>query len=179
MRNCDQLLYTRQQVNFNVNTISSLLSLIYSNVEGNRAALFAFQMNIMNAIPSVLSKYVLMALLAKQSSKKILKVFEDSQEKSDKQLTLAIPRQELLTYYESRLLLDVLTRDDGLLMTILFASRQTAFTVYKAIVALLPQMEDMAITWKAESEYPAVLEKLMENSLVTRHQLDKCIGSSK
>ena len=78
MRNCDQLLYTRQQVNFNFDTISSLLSLIYSNVKAYRAALFAFQMNIMNAIPSLLSKYVPMSLLPKESLEQILKVVDDS-----------------------------------------------------------------------------------------------------
>ena len=182
MRNCDQLLYTRQQVNFNFDTISSLLSPIYSNVKAHRAPLFAFQMNVMNAIPSLLSKYVPMSLLPKGTLEQILKVVDDSQEKSDNRLTVAIPKQELLAYYESCLLLDVLVVDDGLLMTMAtpFASRQTAFTVYKAIVLPLPQMdEDMAIKWDVEAEYLAVSENLMETSLVTRDQLDKCIGSSR
>ena len=150
MRNCDQLLYTQQQVNFNFDTTSSLLSLSYSTVESHGAALFAFQMNIMNANPSLLSKYVPMSLLPKESLEQILKVFDDSQEKSDNRITLAIPKKKLLAYYESRLLLDVLTLDDNLLMTmaIPFASRQTAFTLYKAVVVPLPQMdEDMAIKW--------------------------------
>ena len=150
MRNCDQLLYTQQQVNFNFDTTSSLLSLIYSTVESHGAALFAFQMNIMNAIPSLLSKYVPMSLLPKESLEQILKVFDDSQEKSDNRITLAIPKKKLLAYYESRLLLDVLALDDNLLITmaIPFASRQTAFTLYKAVVVPLPQMdEDMAIKW--------------------------------
>ena len=56
MRNCDQLLYTRQQVKFNFDTTSSLLLLLYSNVKAYRTALFAFQMNILNAFPSLLSK---------------------------------------------------------------------------------------------------------------------------
>ena len=65
-------------------------------------------------------------------------------------------------------------------MAIPVASRQTAFTVYKAIVVPLPQMnEDMAIKWNVEAEYLAVSENLRETSLVTRDQLDKCIGSSK
>ena len=38
-------------------------------------------------------------------------------------------------------------------MAIPFASRQTAFTVYKAIVVPVPQMdEDMAIKWDVEAE---------------------------
>ena len=38
MRNCYQLLYTRQQMNFTLDTISSLFSLIYCNVKAHRAA---------------------------------------------------------------------------------------------------------------------------------------------
>ena len=50
--------------------------------------------------------------------------------------------------------------------------------MYKAIVVPLPQMdEDIAIKWDVEAEYLAVSENMMETSLVTRDQLDKCIGS--
>ena len=104
-----------------------------------------------------------------------MKVVDKSQDKSDSRLTLAFPKQELLAYYESRLVLDVLTLDQGLLMTmaIPFASRQTAFTVYKAIVVPLPQMdEDMAIKWDVEAECLPVSENLMETSPVTKDQLD-------
>ena len=90
MRHCDQLSYTRQQENFNFDTTSSLLSLIYSTVKSYGAALFAFQMNILNAIPSLLSKYVPMSLLPKESLGQILKVVDDSQEKSDNRITMAI-----------------------------------------------------------------------------------------
>ena len=38
MRNCGQLLYTRQQMKFSLDTVSSLLSLIYCNVKAYRAA---------------------------------------------------------------------------------------------------------------------------------------------
>ena len=84
-----------------------------------------------------------------------------------------------MAYYESRPLLDVFTLDNGLLMTMAmpFASRQTAFTVYQAIVLPQPQRdEDMAVKWTMEAEYLAVSENLMETSLVTRDQVDKCIG---
>ena len=182
MRNCDQLLYTRQQVNFNFDTISSLLSLIYSNVKSYRAALYAFQMNIMNAIPSLLTQYVPMSLLPKESLEIILQQVATEQLQSRDRLTLAIPLDELLAYYEARLLLDVLTLDDGLLMTmsIPLASRQTVFTVYKAIVVPMPQLEtEYAIQWTVETEYIAISEDLRETALVTRDQLGKCIGSNK
>ena len=107
---------------------------------------------------------------------------DDSQEKSCNQITLAIQKQELLVLDESRLILDVLTLDDGLLMTVAipFASRQTSFTFYKAIVVLLPQMDEiMAIEGNVEAEYLALSEKLMKTSLVATDKLDKCIGFSK
>ena len=80
MRNGDQILYRRQQVNFNFDTKSSLLSLIYSNVKVYRAALFEFQMKIMNVIPSLLSKYIPMSLLPNESLAQFSKVDDDSQE---------------------------------------------------------------------------------------------------
>ena len=65
-------------------------------------------------------------------------------------------------------------------MAIPFASRQTTFTVLKAIVVPLPQLdEEASIKWDVEAEFLAVSEDLMETSLVTRDQVDKCIGSSK
>ena len=57
MRNCDQLLYTPQQVKLNFDTISSLLLLIYSNIKAYRAALCTFQMNVMNAFPPAFKNY--------------------------------------------------------------------------------------------------------------------------
>ena len=65
-------------------------------------------------------------------------------------------------------------------MAMPFASRQTAFTVYQAIVLPQPQRdEDMAVKWTMEAEYLAVSENVMETSLVTRDQVDNYIGSSK
>ena len=95
---------------------------------------------------------------------------------------MPVLKQELLAYYEPCILLDVLTLDDGLLMTmaIQFGSRQTALTLYKAIVVPLTQMDkDMAIKGNIEPECLSVTENLKETSLVTRVQLDKCISSNK
>ena len=72
-----------------------------------------------------------MSFLPKEALEIILELVDDEQEKSKNRfsLAMAIPKQELLSYYESRLLLDVLTLDDGLLMTLAipFASRQPTF----------------------------------------------------
>ena len=47
------------------------------------------------------------------------------------------------------------------------------------MVPLHQMDENMGIERNVEAEYLAVSEKLMETSLVTRDQLDSCIGSSK
>ena len=165
----------------NFDTISSFLSLIHSNVKSYRAALYAFQMNIMNAIPSLLTQYVPNSLLPKESLEIILQQVATEQLQSRDRLTLAIPLDELLAYYDARLLIDVLT-DNSLLMTMStpLASRQTVFTAYKAIVVPMPQLEkEYAIQWTVETEYIAISEDLRETALVTRDQLGKFIGSNK
>ena len=158
LRNCDQLLYARQQVLFTSDTKSPLLSLIYSNVKSYRTALFAPQLNLMNSIASLLSQYVPMLLLPKESFEIILELVGDLQEKSMNRFNLAIPKQKCLSYFESKQLLDVLTPDDGLIMTmsIPVAARQSAFTVYKAKLEPLPQVKENTLTQcRVESEYLA------------------------
>ena len=42
LRDCDQLLFANQQLNFNFDTVSSLLAMIHASVKSYRSALFAF-----------------------------------------------------------------------------------------------------------------------------------------
>ena len=104
MRNCDNFLYPRQ-VTFTFDIISSLLSLTYSNVKSYRSALFAFQMFIMTSIPFLLSQYLPMSLIPKDSLEIILQMLQPSNF-MDK-LALAFSMDELLAFYEARLLLGV------------------------------------------------------------------------
>ena len=182
MRNCDQMLYSRQQINFNFDTVSSLLSLFYSNIKSYRAALFAYRINLLNSIPALLSKYVPMSLLSKESLEIVLNKVAIQQIRALDRLTLAIPIQELLSYYEAQLLQDVLTLPHGLMLTmsIPLASRRTVMTTYQALPLPMPQVDDVeAIQWEIESEYLAVSEDGRETALISRNQLDMCIGSSR
>ena len=45
LRDCYQLLFANQQLNFNFDTVSSLLSMILASVKSYRPALFVFRMN--------------------------------------------------------------------------------------------------------------------------------------
>ena len=106
--NSDQMLLSRQHINFTFDTVSSLLSLFYSNKKGYRAALFAFRINLLNSIPALLSEYVPMSLLSKKSYEIVLNKVAIQQIRALDRLTVVIPIQELLSYYEAQLLQDVL-----------------------------------------------------------------------
>ena len=181
MRNCDQFLFSRQQINFNFDTVSSLLSLFYANVKSYRAAFFAYQVSMLNSIPVLLNKYVPMPLLSKDSLEVVLDKVAIAQTTAMDRLTLAMPFQELLSYYEAKLLQDVLTLRNGLLLTmsIPLASRRTVMTTYQALPLPMPQIDDAdAIMWEIEADYLAVSEDGRETALITSAQMDSCVGAS-
>ena len=165
-RNCDEMLYSRQQINFNFDTVASLLSLFYSIIKSYRAALFAYRINLLNSIPALLSKYVPMLLLSKEPLEIVLN-------------EVAIQQTRAL---EAQLLQDVLTLPDGFLLTmsIPLASRRPVMTTYQDLPFPMPQVDDVeAIQWEIESEYLAVSEEGRETALIFKNQLDMCIGSSR
>ena len=67
LRDCDQLLFANQLLNFNFDTVSSLLSMIHASLKSYRSALFAFRMNILNSIPVLLKGYLPMSLIPMES----------------------------------------------------------------------------------------------------------------
>ena len=75
------------------------------------------------------------------------------QNKALDRLTLAIPSHEALSYYEARLLQDVVALPEGLLstMSIPLASQQTVMTLYEAILIPMPQDDaEDAMIWKRD-----------------------------
>ena len=51
LRDCKQMLFSNQQLNFNFDSLSSLLSMVHASIKAFRSAFFAFRMNILNSIP--------------------------------------------------------------------------------------------------------------------------------
>ena len=181
LRDCDQYLFSNQQLNFNFDTAASLLSLLYSDVKSYRAALYAFKTNIMNAIPTLLDKRLTMSLVPRNSLIAILNSVYESQKDAADRLTLAIPTTDLHSYYDAKLLRDVVTVDEGLLMTLAIpmSSSLTVFSVYRAHLIPMPQPEQKdAIKWKTDGDYFAISENGMETSVLTREQYEMCLGSS-
>ena len=182
LRNCDQLLFSRQQINFNYDTISSLLAFTFANMKSYRGAIYTYRINTMNLIQPILNNYLPMSLVPRQSLLTILENVAAEQSRSKDRLSLAIPMDEIISYYESQLLQDVVTADQGLVMgmAILLASKQTAFTVFRSIAVPMPQLEpDLAIKWKLEAPYLAISEDNIETAYLTEYDLSRCIGSSR
>ena len=132
LRDCAQLLFANQQLNFNFDTVSSLLSTIHASVKSYRPALFAFCMNILNSIPVLLKGHLPMSLFPMESLLVIMDSVSLRQSKAEDRLTLAIPLSDMLSYYISRLLTDAITVSEGLLLTlnIPLASQQTVFYTF-------------------------------------------------
>ena len=123
-----------------------------------------------------------MSILSKDSLETVLNKVAIAQTRALDRLTLTIPFQEMLSYYEAQLLQVVLTLLNGLLMTmsIPLASRRNVLTTYQALPLPIPQPDDVdAIQWEIEAEYLAVSEDGRETALITRRQIENSIGSLK
>ena len=178
LRDCTQMLYSRQQINFNYDSVSSLLALAYANVKSYRAAIYGFRLNLMSSIPTLLHKQLPMSLVSKEALQIILQAVVMDPSFSENRLSLAIPKTEILSYYEAALLSDVVTIHEGILMTL--ASKQTVLSVYKAHPVPMPQPEpNVALVWKLEADFLAISEDRMETTPLTTDQLSKCLGSSR
>ena len=183
LRDCDQLLFANQQLNFNFDTVSSLLSMIHASVKSYRSALLAFRMNILYSIPVLLKGHFPMSLIPIESLLVIMDSVSLRQSKAEDRLTLAIPASDLLSYYDSRLLADAITVSEGLLLThnIPLASQQTLFTLFGAKLLPMPFPDDhqTALTWNIEAPYSALSENKLESSVLSEEQFEHCLGSSK
>ena len=182
LRDCTQMLFSNQQLNFNFDTAASLLSMLYADVKSYRTALYTYRMNVLNAIPTLLQQHLPMSLVPKESLLAILKSVAADQSLSGSRLSLAIPPTDLLSYYDAKLLRDVVTLDEGLVLTLAIplASRQTVFSTYPAQIVPMPQPEPrMAIRWVIEAPYLAISEGQMESVTLSKDQFEACLGSAR
>ena len=95
-------------------------------------------------------------------------------------MSLAIPPTDL-SYYDAKLLRDVVTLDEGLVLTLAFplASRQTVST-YQAQIIPMPQPEPrMAIRWVIEAPYLPISEDQMESVTLSKDQFEAFLGSAR
>ena len=180
LRDCTQMLFSNQQLNINLDTVASLLSIFYADIKSYRSALYAYSISLLNSIPILLDKRLPMSLVPRESLLAVLDSVYDSQKHSTDRLSLAIPMKDLMSYYDAKLVYEIATVEQGLLLTLAIplASSQTSFYVYSAHVIPMPQQDHKeALQWIIEGPYLAILQDSMETTL-TQQQLDNCLGSS-
>ena len=111
-----------------------------------------------------------MFLLPRESLLAVSDAVYRSQKDEKHGRNLAVPPIDLYSYYDVKLLRDVTTIDEGLLLslTIPYASSQTAFQIYTAQVIPMPQTDlTEAIRWVLEGPYSTFSEDSMETSVLT------------
>ena len=123
-----------------------------------------------------------MSLVPRQLPLTILENVAVEQIRSQDRFFVEIPMDEMITFYESGLLRNVITVQQGLVLRIAIplAFKQTAFTVFSSIEVPRPQLEpDPAIKWKLEAPYLAISEDYMVTAYLTEFDLSRCIRSSR
>ena len=181
LRDCTQTLFSNQQINFNFDTAASLLNVVYADIASYKTALYAFKTNVLNSIPTLLDKRLPMSLVPRESLLAVIDAVYKSQKEENHRLTLAIPPSDVHSYYDAKLLRDVTTIEEGLLLNLAipYASSQTAFQMYRAQVIPMPQADPTeAIKWVTEGSYLAISEDSMETTVLTEEQYANCLGSS-
>ena len=154
LRDCNQVLFSNQQFNFNFDTIASFLSVLYADIKSYRSALYAYKINILNSILILLDQRLLMSLVPRESVVDILNSVYVSQKMESNRLTLAIPMQDRLSYYDSKLIREVSTVDQGVLLTLAIplASSQAAFNVYEShLIPMQQKVQEEALQWLQEA----------------------------
>ena len=103
LRDCDQLLFTRQHINFNYDTVYSLLAIRFAIVKSYRSARY-----------SLLNKFLPMSLVPADSLTKNLEEVSELQSHARDRRSLAITMDKILSYYEAQLLTDVVIIKEGI-----------------------------------------------------------------
>ena len=86
LRDCTQMLFSNQQLNFNFDTVASLLSILYADIKSYRSALYAYCINLLNSMPILLDKRLPMSFVPRESLLAVLNSVHDSQKHSTDRL---------------------------------------------------------------------------------------------
>ena len=180
MRNCDQFLYIREETNYHANLLNSVLSVIYTNLRTYRASLHSFRMTLLGSSSTMADGFLPLTLIPRQILQDVLHQVLLQATPAHHQSSFSIPIENLMSYYETKLVSQVVSTDFGLLFTLLipFSSESTVLDLFHAIPIPMPPDDSLTATvWEIETEYIAVAKSGHEAALLTRFDLNECIGS--
>ena len=114
----DQILYSRQQKKFNIDTIASLLPLIYAYIKSYRAAFFAYNVIMLNSMAAFLNKFVPESILSEDPLQIVLNKIAAARTRFTVRSTLTIPFYERISHNKAKLPKDVLILTKDLLTSL-------------------------------------------------------------
>ena len=121
-----------------------------------------------------------LSLIPKRVLVDILQSFVTRSQFTASRLILSIPIANIMSYYETKHVLNVISTDFGLMFTVSipFSSGETILDVFHAIpLPMLTTDSIRATMWDLETEYKAVTENQNEAALLTAYDIEECIGS--
>ena len=114
------------------NLTASLLA-INNEIKVYRVAVYAYKLNLLNSAMSIVNKVIPKYLLPRSMLFKTLQKVALTEVHQTDRLTLAIPTNQILTYYETKILTNVAVVNSGMIftLTVPFASGSTALNSYR------------------------------------------------
>ena len=104
---CNQNFYARDELlQVQTNLAASLLA-INNEFKAYRFAVYAYKLNILDSVMSMVNKAIPMSLLPRSMLFEILQKIALTQVHQTDRLTLPIPTNQILTYYETKILTNV------------------------------------------------------------------------
>ena len=134
--------------------MSSTLLALSAEIKSYRIATYAYRLAILDLVMTMIDKIVTVTLVLKDVLKKILESIATHQTKAKDRLTSAIKPSQILSYYETKLLTNVVVDDFGMVFRIAipFASGSTALNLYRAITIPMPTNDTNGYASQYETE---------------------------
>ena len=182
LKNCDQTLYNRGQINHARIVMLTALQQVYTNIKTYRTALFSYRINLLNSLSSMSSRLIPMSLVPKHDLHGILLALVEARAFNNDGLTLALNADdEISAYYETQLLQEVYADEVGLIIkvSIPMATKASKLNIYRAIPIPMPEgRTGRAQVWKLNGNYLAITHTGERHAVLTKQQLDDCVGST-
>ena len=177
---CDAFLFTRTQANHIRTSILAEVDNLISGIRSYRAALVAYRINLLNSLSHLSLGRLPLSLVERETLGAILTEVATGELHTPDRLTLAVPLDDLLAYYEMNLVERVYTVSEGLIIRFLvpLTSRELVLDVYEATPLPMPNPENSTYTlWKFPAPFFAVSATHKEHAILSAEQLARCLGT--
>ena len=169
---CSQLFYPRDQMLQVQASLLGSFSALLNELKMYRVVIYSYKLTILNSVMIMVNKLIPMALLPRSDFEEILRDVNHWQSETNERLSLAIPITQILTYYETKILINVDIVDNGMYFTLAipFFTAATVLNLYKAVPIPMPNdgTDRRASQYAIESDFIAVSSTQKSSITFTR-----------